>query len=120
MTVFKEGNRKRTPGGVYLQLLKRDETILKCQMSKILIKDEVQKKKKNQRKRLKQKLKFEKVKQELMQNRTVDELQNKQDVSMKQDKIHETITDSSNYSAKIQESGDEMDQIKEDQLIYLQ
>jgi len=118
--LYKEGNRKRTPGGVYLQLLKRDDTILKCQLSKILIKDEVQKKKKNQRKRLKQKLKFEKDKQELMQKRIVDELQNKQDSSKKFLKNDESINTTRNNSSKKQEIGNEMDQIQEYQMIYFQ
>lgn len=51
-------------------------------MSKILIKDEVQKKKKNQRKRLKHKLKFEKAKQELMHKQISDEAKNKEYNSM--------------------------------------
>jgi phosphorylated adapter RNA export protein len=47
-----DGKRYRTPGGIYLQLVKVDETILKCQRSQILIKELYQKKRKNQIKRL--------------------------------------------------------------------
>lgn len=46
-----DGKRYRTPGGIYLQLVKVDETILKCQRSQILIKELYQKQRKNQIKR---------------------------------------------------------------------
>jgi hypothetical protein len=47
-----DGKRYRTPGGIYLQLVKVDETILKCQRNQILIKELYQKQRKNQIKRL--------------------------------------------------------------------
>jgi phosphorylated adapter RNA export protein len=47
-----DGKRYRTPGGIYLQLVKVDETILKCQRNQILIKELYQKKRRNQIKRL--------------------------------------------------------------------
>ena len=41
-----EGTRRRTPGGVYLNLVKRDESILECQRSQIILKEVSPEKKK--------------------------------------------------------------------------
>ena len=41
-----DGNRRRSPGGVYLQLIKRDDSILSVQKKQIFIEDEDKKKKK--------------------------------------------------------------------------
>jgi hypothetical protein len=46
-----DGFRRRTPGGTYLQLVKIDQTILKCQKKQILILEDYQKQKKNKIKR---------------------------------------------------------------------
>ncbi|RNA17674.1 Phosphorylated adapter RNA export [Brachionus plicatilis] len=47
-----DGYRRRTPGGVFFQLLKKDDTILSCQKSKIFIPDQERKKKQKALKRL--------------------------------------------------------------------
>ena len=44
--IWKDGNRRRSPGGVYLQLIKRDDSILAVQKKQIFIEDEDKKKKK--------------------------------------------------------------------------
>lgn len=60
--VTSDGNRKRTLGGVYFQLIKKDDTILNCQRSQIFI-EEVEKRKKQKRSNVKDKgEKFDKAK----------------------------------------------------------
>jgi len=63
---FKEGNRTRTPGGVYIQLIRKDDTILNCQRKQIFIEDAIKKKKQKAVKRLAQARRFNQAKQELM------------------------------------------------------
>ena len=65
MNLLKEGHRRRTPGGVYIQLIRKDETILNCQRKKIFIEDSIKKKHQKAVKRLIQKKKFNKSKKEL-------------------------------------------------------
>lgn len=60
-----DGYRKRSPGGIFLQLIKRDETILSMQKKKIFIEDPEQKKRKKERKRLQNKMRFNKAKEDL-------------------------------------------------------
>ena len=93
----KEGHRRRTAGGVYMQLIRKDETILNCQRKKIFIEDSIKKKHQKAAKRLVQKKKFNKCKKEL------------------QDRVAE--------SKQIQNSneendGDGFDDMEEGQMIY--
>lgn len=46
-----DGYRKRSPGGVYIQLVRKDDTILNCQRKNIFIEDFLKKKKQKQMKR---------------------------------------------------------------------
>jgi hypothetical protein len=47
----KEGDRYRTAGGVYIQLLRKDDSLLNCQRKKIFIEDAERKKRQKQAKR---------------------------------------------------------------------
>ena len=83
-----EGNRKRSPGGVYLQLVKKDDTILNMQRSKIFIEDEIKKKAAKKLKRLRQRQRFHEAKKQLenkVKNDEDTEDDNQQEVENKND-----------------------------------
>lgn len=98
-----DGNRRRSPGGVYLQLIKRDDSILTVQKKQIFIEDEDKKKKKKIVKRLKQKAKFEIAKKVLHEQ-------------VKRDGQKEKV--SPNNTAKDAQEADDMNDLQEDEMIY--
>jgi phosphorylated adapter RNA export protein len=64
---FKDNRRKRSPGGVYFQLIKQDETILNAQRKQIFIEDEIKKKQAKKLKRLRQRARFNEAKKNLQE-----------------------------------------------------
>ena len=101
---LKEGNRTRTPGGVYIQLIRKDDTILNCQRKQIFIEDAIKKKKQKAVKRLAQARRFNQAKQELMR---------------KEKRSGATEGDEGKHKATTQDDEEDLlDGIEEDGMIY--
>lgn len=97
-----DGNRTRTPGGVYIQLVRKDDTILNCQRKQIFIEDAIKKKKQKALKRLAQTKRFNKAKEELLKKK-------KAGLNKEYDDKQETTQN---------EEEDLLDGIEEDGMIY--
>lgn len=99
---MKEGNRKRSPGGIYLQLVKRDDTILGMQRKQIFIEDAIKKKEAKKIKRLRQRRRMDDAKKKLEQQvNGITTSHNKQQPSNVE-----------------QEEIEELDEISEENMIY--
>lgn len=64
-----DGYRMRSPGGVFIQLVRKDNTILNCQRKEIFIEDAIKKKKHKAMKRLTQPRRVSQARQELLRKR---------------------------------------------------
>ncbi|CAF0707141.1 unnamed protein product [Brachionus calyciflorus] len=97
-----DGYRRRTPGGVYFQLIKKDDIILNCQRSQIFIEDVARKKKQKALKRLRQRQRFNEAKKDLR-----EKIEN--DISGNKDV---------NNQNELNEINDEFESVVEEGMIY--
>lgn len=114
-----EGNRSRTPGGCYIQLVRKDDRILSCQRKQIFIEDAIKKKNQKKLKRLAQAAKFNREKKQLAET-----IKNDKDIKadLKTRLGSGAVVTGQvdvNCTNQIEETiEDEMENIEENQMIY--